>query len=161
MQTYDVAVIGGGLVGCATAYYLTTAGARVALIERGTINRYLSDGILAALFCPAEGHCNPRLLIPAFARKAAAGGVEIHTRCTVNGIGRRTGKWHLDIETHNGSNLQVAADAVLNAAGGWSAHLPQQGAGGRPNARRLSTRLRYTATWTRLSMWCRRSSHCI
>ena len=39
MQTYDVAVIGGGLVGCATAYYLTTAGTRVALIERGTINR--------------------------------------------------------------------------------------------------------------------------
>ena len=221
MQTYDVAVIGGGLVGCATAYYLTTAGARVALIERGTINRgasgqnagslhfqleyrliqhrdtlaaefehyvaltqmaighwrgleselgcdlelgmngglmvaetpaqvellrqkadietkqglevelldghrardlapYLSDGILAALFCPAEGHCNPRLLTPAFARKAAAGGVEIHTRCTVNGIGRRTGKWHLDIETHDGSNLPVAADAVLNAAGAWS-----------------------------------------
>jgi sarcosine oxidase, subunit beta len=33
----DVAVVGGGITGCATAFYLATAGARVTLLERGEI----------------------------------------------------------------------------------------------------------------------------
>lgn len=36
-QRYDVAVIGGGITGCATAYYLARAGASVALIERSEV----------------------------------------------------------------------------------------------------------------------------
>jgi glycine/D-amino acid oxidase-like deaminating enzyme len=35
----DVAIIGGGLTGCATAYALTTAGIKVALVEAKTIGR--------------------------------------------------------------------------------------------------------------------------
>jgi glycine/D-amino acid oxidase-like deaminating enzyme len=38
----DVAIVGGGLVGCATAYYLAKAGVDVALIERQQINREAS-----------------------------------------------------------------------------------------------------------------------
>jgi glycine/D-amino acid oxidase-like deaminating enzyme len=38
----DVAVIGGGLVGCATAYHLARGGADVALIDRSDINREAS-----------------------------------------------------------------------------------------------------------------------
>lgn len=34
---YDIAVVGGGITGCATAFYLARAGARVALLERGEI----------------------------------------------------------------------------------------------------------------------------
>ncbi len=30
----DVAIVGGGVVGCAAAHYLTLAGARVTLLER-------------------------------------------------------------------------------------------------------------------------------
>ena len=33
----DVVVIGGGVVGCAVAYYLSKAGARVVLVERGVV----------------------------------------------------------------------------------------------------------------------------
>lgn len=33
----DVVVVGGGVVGCAVAYYLSKAGARVALVERGVV----------------------------------------------------------------------------------------------------------------------------
>ncbi|TQV82623.1 FAD-binding oxidoreductase [Exilibacterium tricleocarpae] len=223
MQTYDVAVIGGGLVGCAAAYYLAGAGARVALIERGGINQgasgqnagslhfqlehrliqhrntlaaelehyvaltqmaiaqwrdleaeldcdlelgmhgglmvaetpaqvellqqkahietgqglqvelldgvrvrrlapYLGDTILAALFCPAEGHCNPRLLTPAYAQKAAARGAEIFTRSPVNGIRRQSGNWQIEIGagTETAAARRLAAAAVLNAAGAWS-----------------------------------------
>ncbi|MGB9586174.1 MAG: FAD-dependent oxidoreductase, partial [Anaerolineales bacterium] len=37
-MTYpDVVIIGGGIVGCACAYYLTQAGVRVHLVERGAL----------------------------------------------------------------------------------------------------------------------------
>ena len=39
MKRFDVAVIGGGLVGCAASYYLAKLGASVVLIEQGEINR--------------------------------------------------------------------------------------------------------------------------
>ena len=38
----DVAIIGGGLVGCATAYYLAAGGIDVALLERTELNREAS-----------------------------------------------------------------------------------------------------------------------
>jgi len=38
----DIAVIGGGLAGCALAYYLAAAGAEVVVLERGELNREAS-----------------------------------------------------------------------------------------------------------------------
>ncbi len=35
----DVVVIGGGVVGCATAYYLAQNGAKVLLVEKESIGR--------------------------------------------------------------------------------------------------------------------------
>jgi len=35
---YDVAVVGGGITGCATAYHLARAGSRVVLLERGEVS---------------------------------------------------------------------------------------------------------------------------
>jgi sarcosine oxidase subunit beta len=37
MTTYDALVIGAGYIGCATAYYLTTAGLKTALLEQGSV----------------------------------------------------------------------------------------------------------------------------
>lgn len=42
MALHDVLVIGGGLVGCASAFYLARAGASVRVIERGDLNREAS-----------------------------------------------------------------------------------------------------------------------
>lgn len=39
---YDVAVVGGGLLGCAVAYHLAKAGARVVLLEKDQLNRHAS-----------------------------------------------------------------------------------------------------------------------
>jgi len=39
VERVDVAVVGGGLLGSAAAYYLARAGARVVLLERAELNR--------------------------------------------------------------------------------------------------------------------------
>jgi glycine oxidase len=52
----DVAIIGGGIVGCATAYYLARSGASVILLERGRIGEgasHAAAGMLAPL-CEAK-----------------------------------------------------------------------------------------------------------
>ena len=222
MQKYDVAVIGGGLIGCASAYYLSKSGASVALIEAGQINQgasgqnagslhfqlehrflnskkqgskelaehialtqfsiekwrgleqeldcdlellmeggfmvaetaedirtlekkseienrqglnvqllgaeeiqklapYLSSSVQAALFCPDEGHCNPRLLGPAFAKQAQAFNTDILTNSRVTGIHFQQGKWQIEtsLNQHKEKKALLTADTILNTAGAW------------------------------------------
>lgn len=48
----DVVIVGGGAIGCATAYYLAREGASVTLLERGELASGASGaaaGMLAAL----------------------------------------------------------------------------------------------------------------
>ncbi len=54
MTRFDVVVIGGGLVGCAAAYYLSKSGARVLLIESGEINREASGSNAGSLHFQLE-----------------------------------------------------------------------------------------------------------
>ena len=49
LGTADVAIIGAGLVGCATAYYLSKGGVDVAVIDRGSINREASGANAGSL----------------------------------------------------------------------------------------------------------------
>lgn len=44
MATYDAIIVGGGLVGAATAYYLTRGGARTLLVDRGDPGRATDAG---------------------------------------------------------------------------------------------------------------------
>jgi glycine oxidase len=50
----DVAVVGGGIIGCAVAYYLQRAGASVTLIERGEIGGEASGAAAGMLIAPLE-----------------------------------------------------------------------------------------------------------
>jgi len=57
-EPFDVAVVGGGIIGCASAYELARAGARVALIERSELAAGASGrnhGLLVAPLDPALG----------------------------------------------------------------------------------------------------------
>lgn len=81
---------------------------------------YLGDRVRGALHCPDEGHCNPRLLTPAFARKAAGHGTEVVTRCTVTGIHRVRHGWQVEASDEHGNSLLFEADILVNAAGAWT-----------------------------------------
>jgi glycine oxidase len=50
----DVVIVGGGVIGCASAYYLTKAGAAVALVESGEIGGAASGAAAGMLVPPAE-----------------------------------------------------------------------------------------------------------
>lgn len=229
MTDFDIAVIGGGLIGCATACYLAQSGASVVLLEGGQINQgasgqnagslhfqlehrliqnldvqlrelefyvglaklsiqdwlnietvlgcdtqrvihgglmvaetleqatllerksaiersqglsvemldgaqvrqlapYLAESVVAALHCPDEGHCNPRLLTPAFARKAMAHGAQVMTGAQVNALARDGSEWTVGFHRNSVDRLDsearsrsIRCQMVLNAAGAWAA----------------------------------------
>ena len=59
----DVIVVGGGIVGCATAYFLAKEGVKVTVIERGALGDCAS-GYSAGLLNPLDGHGIPGPLEP-------------------------------------------------------------------------------------------------
>lgn len=219
MSSYDVAVVGGGLLGTATAYHLAARGARVVLLERDQLNAhasgqnagslhfqleyrmvehgdelaerfarhlplvleaqrawaelaeelgsdvevlqaggvmcaetdeqlavlerkhalerrwgletelldadearrlapYLAESVRAVAFCPAEGHANPRLVGPAYARAAQARGAELRVGAEVVALDRRA-RWRVGLT--GGETLE--AEAVVVAAGVWTGHV--------------------------------------
>lgn len=225
----DVFVIGGGLVGCATAYYLAKKGAQVILSERGQLNRqasgqnagslhfqlefrmvsfwkelekemkelipmsiasekiwrnlekelqsdleviqhggfmvaetkeelqllkkkyelekkwklnttlltgdearkiapYLSNSIVGAAYCPDEGHANPRLVTPEFAKRASEYGATILTESKVTNMTRKNNKWHVNVngkETYEAEHVVLAAGAwIKDIAGMVGLHIP-------------------------------------
>ncbi len=224
MMRVDVVVLGGGLVGCAAAYYLARRGASVLLLEQGDLNReasgrnagslhfqleyrlirygdelasqfaqiiplslvalddwrgleselqadlevelggglivaespadvallekrqalqekwslgssllsaaevrrrapYLADGVIAAGYFPHEGHANPRLVAPAFARCAEALGAAIQVQARVTGLMRDGADWLVTLVDREGRAREVTAGAVLNAAGAWAGEI--------------------------------------
>lgn len=224
MMRFDVVVLGGGLVGCAAAYYLAKRGASVLLVEQGDLNReasgrnagslhfqleyrlirygdelasqfaqiiplslvaledwrglehelradlevgmhgglivaeseadvallerrqalqekwglgssllsasdvrrlapYLADSVIAAGYFPHEGHANPRLVTPAFARRAAEFGATIRSQTRVTALLRDGAEWMVGLVDRAGRASEVSAGAVLNAAGAWAGEI--------------------------------------
>ena len=221
---FDVVVLGGGLVGCAAAYYLAKRGASVLLVEQGDLNReasgrnagslhfqleyrlirygdelasqfaqiiplslvaledwrglehelradlevgmhgglivaesdadvtllerrqalqekwglgssllsssevrrlapYLAESVIAAGYFPHEGHANPRLVAPAFARRAEELGASIRSQTRVTALLRDGAEWMIGLVDRAGRVSEVSAGAVLNAAGAWAGEI--------------------------------------
>ncbi|MGF7176809.1 NAD(P)/FAD-dependent oxidoreductase [Azospirillum doebereinerae] len=77
----------------------------------------LGDRALGGSLCPEDGHANPRLVSPAFARAAAALGAVVREQTPVDRVERDdAGRFVL----LSGEGLEVRATHLLNTAGAWS-----------------------------------------
>jgi len=84
--------------------------------EARSLAPYLSQSVRAAGWCPDEGHANPRLIAPAFARAALRLGAEIRAGTRAVGLARRSGGWRVSVEP----GPEIQAESVLVTAGIWT-----------------------------------------
>lgn len=85
--------------------------------EAREIVPYLNtEGLLAATFCPTDGHINPFITTNSYAEAARRLGVRIMTYTEVTGIDVENGKV-VAVDTTRG---KIFTNKVLNAAGGYS-----------------------------------------
>ncbi len=74
------------------------------------------EGVLAATFCPRDGHMSPEAVVQGYAAAAVARGAQVFQGCPAIAIeqhgGRITG-----VRTERGT---IATDTVVCAAGAWS-----------------------------------------
>jgi sarcosine oxidase subunit beta len=71
---------------------------------------------------PLDGHANPRLAAPAFARAALRTGAIVHEQCEIVRVEKRGA----DFAVHTADDRHYSAPALLIAAGAWSHHLSAQ-----------------------------------
>jgi glycine/D-amino acid oxidase-like deaminating enzyme len=100
-------------------------GLDVTLLDRTAVLAkapYLSESIQGALYCPDEGHCNPRLLSHAFARKAKAAGASFLMHTEVTALKHEGDQWSVTTKSEDSQDgyHTHTAGVVVNAAGVWS-----------------------------------------
>jgi sarcosine oxidase subunit beta len=81
------------------------------------------DQFVAATYNPDDGIADPNLAVQGYAGAAREGGVDIQTGTAVTALHREDGRVvGVDIEV-DGTTERHDADAVVNAAGAWAAHI--------------------------------------
>jgi sarcosine oxidase subunit beta len=75
------------------------------------------DGVLAATFCPLDGHASPEAVVQGYAAGARGHGASVLTGCAVTGIGVDGGGAIREVETALGT---IRTGTVVCAAGVWS-----------------------------------------
>ncbi|MEG0859895.1 MAG: FAD-dependent oxidoreductase [Pseudomonas sp.] len=83
---------------------------------------WVGDVAVGASYCPQDGHANPRLVSPAFARAAKWHGAQVIEQAGTSSVEHDGQRFVL--RTHSG--LQLRAPWLLNCAGAWSADLAAQ-----------------------------------
>lgn len=76
----------------------------------------LGDRAVGGSLCPEDGHANPRLVSPAFARAAARLGAVVREQTPVDRVERDGDRFVL----LSGDGLEVRSRCLLNTAGAWS-----------------------------------------
>ncbi len=92
---------------------------RIALADRAP---YLSDRLLGASFCPAEGHANPLAVAPLYALRAVQAGATIRTNAEVKRIEMRAGAAARRFTVHTSAG-RIDAHRVVDCAGAWAGEL--------------------------------------
>ena len=77
---------------------------------------WLGDRAIAGSFCAQDGHANPRLVSPAFARAAQAAGARVIEHCEITQL-EHTGAGFV---VGDGRGLEVRSSWLLNCAGAWA-----------------------------------------
>lgn len=98
-------------------------GLDVTLLDKADVQAkapYLSNSIAGALYCADEGHCNPRLLTHAFARKASSFGANFQMQTEVKALKRKGDVWSVTAQTGGTQEYTHTANVLVNAAGAWS-----------------------------------------
>ncbi|MFC4275512.1 NAD(P)/FAD-dependent oxidoreductase [Achromobacter aloeverae] len=96
-------------------------GMHLRMLSRADLDRHygwLGDEVIGGSFCPDDGHANPRLVSPAFARAALAAGAVLRESSPVTSAlhdGRR-------FILRAGTALEVTSSFLLNCAGAWAGH---------------------------------------
>ncbi len=75
------------------------------------------DGVLAATYCPLDGHASPEAVVQGYAAGARRHGASVLTGCAVTGIGVDGGRAIREVETSLGT---IRTGTVVCAAGVWS-----------------------------------------
>ncbi|KPW32873.1 FAD dependent oxidoreductase [Pseudomonas coronafaciens pv. atropurpurea] len=83
---------------------------------------WAGDVAVGASLCAEDGHANPRLVSPAFARAARQAGAQVFEQATVVDVSHASSAF--TIKTANGLTLRAAW--LLNCAGAWAGQLAAQ-----------------------------------
>ncbi|MEO8119768.1 MAG: FAD-dependent oxidoreductase [Rhodoferax sp.] len=83
---------------------------------------WLGERAIGGSFCPQDGHANPRLVSPAFARAAARLGADIREQCRVDEMAHDGQQFVL----RSGMNLEVRSRFLLNCAGAWAGSIAER-----------------------------------
>jgi sarcosine oxidase, subunit beta len=85
--------------------------------QAGELNpRIVLDDVLAAAFCPLDGHATPEAVVQGYASAARTHGATLVTDCDVTAIERDDGR----IRAVSTTLGRVECDTVICAAGAWS-----------------------------------------
>ncbi|QBC32157.1 MULTISPECIES: FAD-binding oxidoreductase [Pandoraea] len=84
---------------------------------------WLGDGAVGGSLCLSDGHANPRLVSPAFARAARALGADVHERTPITSVAHDGVRFQLTAKPVEGEPLHVSADWLLNTSGAWANHI--------------------------------------
>jgi glycine/D-amino acid oxidase-like deaminating enzyme len=83
---------------------------------------YFSDRVIGATYCDLEGHANPLIVAPLYARRAVEHGARVRTRTEVFSIDVDDSSASHRFRVHTGSGT-IRARRVVNCGGGWAGEL--------------------------------------
>ncbi|MCH6230878.1 FAD-dependent oxidoreductase [Microbacterium sp. CFH 31415] len=83
---------------------------------------YFSDRVIGATYCDLEGHANPLIVAPLYARRAVEHGARVRTRAEVFSIDidESSAAHRFIVRTNSGT---IRARRVVNCGGGWAGDL--------------------------------------